>query len=148
MVMNVGFLSRSPWLPLVLLWLAYALLGWYLSAHHIVWLLGAFVAVLSLAVAWKSSPLLERFVRFGFQGWFAVLTISLILSISVALAVTWSIFLPLIVIPLVTTILAEVEMRFVGLSRLNTFLFLTVMAGVGLGLGELIDIVLLPSMRY
>lgn len=58
--MNVGFLSRSPWLPLVLLWLAYALLGWYLSAHHIVWLLGAFVAVLSLAVASKSSPLLER----------------------------------------------------------------------------------------
>ena len=146
--MNVGFLSRSPWLPLVLLWLAYALLGWYLSAHHIVWLLGAFVAVLSLAVAWKSSPLLERFVRFGFQGWFAVLTISLILSISVALAVTQPILLPLIVMPLATTFLAELEMNFAGFSQINKFLTLTIIAGLGLGLGEIIDIVLLPSLRY
>lgn len=146
--MNVAFFSRIPRLPLVLLWLTYALLGWELSAHHIVWLVGAFVAALALAAAWKSSPLFERLVLFGFQGWFVLLLISLIISISVALTVTSSILLSLIFLPLVTTFFAEVEMSFAGFSKRNTFLFLTVISGVGLGLGELIDIVLLPSLRY
>ena len=146
--MNVGFLSRIPWLPLMLLWLAYALLGWYLSAHHIVWLVGAFVAAFALAFASKGSPLLERLVRFGSQGLVAVLIISLIVSTSFVLAAIWSILFALIVIPLGTTFLAEVEMRFAGFSKLDTFLLLTVIAGLGLGLGELTDIVLLPSMRY
>lgn len=146
--MNVGFLSMIPWRPLVLLWLAYALMGWYLSAHHIVWLVGAFVASVALAVAWKSSPLLERLVRFGSQGWFVILIISLIISTSVALVATWSILLTLIVIPLVTTFLAKVEMRLAGFSQIDTFLFLTILAGFGLGLGEMIDLVLLPSIRY
>lgn len=146
--MNVAFFSRIPRLPLVLLWLTYALLGWELSAHHIVWLVGAFVAALALAVAWKSSPLLESLVMFCSQGWVVLLLISLIISISVALAITCSILLTLIVMPLVTTFFAEVEMSFAGFSKRNTFLFLTVISGVGLGLGELIDIVLLPSLRY
>jgi hypothetical protein len=118
--------------------------GWYLSAHHLVWFVGAFVAALGLAVAWKSSPLLKGLVRFTFQGWVVIL----IISTSVALAVIWSILVTLIVIPLVTTILAKLEMRFVGLSKLDTFLFLTVIAGFGLGVGKIIDIILLPSMRY
>ena len=118
MVMNVGFLSRIPWLPLMLLWLAYALLGWYLSAHHIVWLVGAFVAAFALAFASKGSPLLDRLVRFGSQGLVAVLIISLIVSTSFVLAAIWSILFALIVIPLGTTFLAEVEMRFAGFSKL------------------------------
>lgn len=135
-------------MPLMLLWLAYALLGWYLSAHHIVWLVGAFVAAFALAFASKGSPLLERLVRFGSQGLVAVLIISLIVSTSFVLAAIWSILFALIVIPLGTTFLAEVEMGFAGFSKLDTFLLLTVIAGLGLGLGELTDIVLLPSMRY
>jgi hypothetical protein len=128
----------------VLVWLAYTLLGWYLSAHHIVWLVGAFVAAVALAVASKSSPWLERLVRFFSQGLFVVLTVSILL----ALAVTWSLLFPLIVLPFVTTFLAEVEMRFTGFSKLDTFWFLTVLAAFGLGMGEIIDIVLLPSIRY
>lgn len=142
--MNVRFLSRIPSRPLVLLWLAYALVGWYLSAHHIVLLVGAFVAALALAVVWKSSPWLDGLVRFASQGW----VVLLITSTSAALAVIWSLFLPLIIIPLVTTILTRIEMRFVGLSKLDTFFVLTVIAGFGLGVGKMIDIVLLPSMRY
>ncbi len=55
--MNVGFFSRFPDFSLVLLWLAYALFGWYLSAHHIVWLVGIFIAAIALFIASKSSPL-------------------------------------------------------------------------------------------
>lgn len=142
------FFSRIPWLALLLLWLTYALLGWYLSAHHIVWLVGSFLAVVALAVASKSSTWLEFFVSFASQGVFAFLTMSLIISTSLALLATFSILLILIVMPLVTMFLAEVEMRFAGFSEQNTFLSLTILAGFGLGLGEMIDILLLPSRRY
>ncbi len=40
--MNVESLGKIPLMPLILLWLAYALLGWYLAAHQIIWLVGAF----------------------------------------------------------------------------------------------------------
>ena len=53
--MNVKTFNKIPLLPLVLLWLTYTLIGWYLSAHHIVWLVGAFIIVLALAVGWNSS---------------------------------------------------------------------------------------------
>ncbi len=142
--MNVKFLNRIPSLPLVLLWLAYALVGWYLSAHHIVWLVGAFVAALALAVVGKNSLWLDGLVRLASQGW----VVLLLISTSAALAVIWSILLTLIIVPLVTTILTKIELRFVGLSKLDTFLVLTVIAGFGLGVGKMIDLVLLPSMRY
>ncbi len=78
-----------------------------------------------LAVAWKSSPWLDPLVEFGSQGSVVVLVISLIVSISVALVTTnSSILLTLIFMPLVTTFLAKVEMRFAGFSQLDTFLFL------------------------
>ncbi len=146
--MNIGFISRIPWLGLVLLWLVYALLGWYLSAHHIAWLVGAFVAALALAIVSKSSPWLDHLLKFISQGLVAFLLISLIISITVALAVTEPILLPLIVMPLVTTFLAELEMNLAGFSKTNKFLILTIIATLGLGLGEIIDILLLPSLRY
>jgi hypothetical protein len=146
--MNIGFISKIPWLGLVLLWLVYALLGWYLSAHHIAWLVGAFIAALALAIVSKSSPWLDHLLKFISQGLVAFLLISLIISITVALAVTEPILLPLIVMPLVTTFLAELEMNLVGFSKTNKFLILIIIATLGLGLGEIIDILLLPSLRY
>lgn len=146
--MNIN-ISTIPWLPLLLLLLAYALLGWYLSAHHIVWLVGAFVAVVALAATWKSRLWFEPLVKFGSQGLGAVLILSLIVSVSIALATTnGSILIFLVFILLLTTFFSDIEMRFAGFSKLNTLLLLTLLAGLGLGLGEVIDIVFLPSIRY
>jgi hypothetical protein len=50
--------------------------------------------------------------------------------------------------PLAATVLAEVEMRFAGFNKLDTLVVLTMLAGFGLGLGEIVDIKLLPSIRY
>jgi hypothetical protein len=121
--------------------------GWVLSAYHIFWLVGAFVTVVALALALKSSPWLEHSVRFCSRGLVGIL-MTLIISTLLALAVTWPLLLTLIVIPFVTTFLAEIEMRFAGFSQLNKFLFLTLTSGFGLGLGEMIDLLLLPSVRY
>lgn len=131
-------------MPLVLLWLAYTLLGWYLAAHHIIWLVGSFVAAMVIAVARKSISWLERLVEFGSK----TLAVILFLSISIAFVATWSLLLRLFVIPLATTLLADLEMRFSGLNKLDSFWILTVIAILGLVIGELIDILLFPSRRY
>ncbi len=142
--MNNEFLHKIPWQPLVLLWLTYAWLGWYLSAHHVAWLVGAVVAALVLAIAWRTVAWLERLIRFGSRA----LTVVLFLSASIALVATWSIFVTFIVLPLATTLLAEMELRFAGFNKKDTFLLLSAIAGCGLAVGEVIDLVLIPSGRY
>ncbi|WP_416212799.1 hypothetical protein [Nostoc sp. LEGE 12450] len=131
-------------MPLVLLWLAYTLLGWYLAANHIVWLVGAFIAAMVIVIVRKSTSWLERLVEFGSQ----TLAVILFLSISIAFVATWSLLLRLFIIPLATTILADLEMRFSGFNKLDSFWILTVIAVLGLVVGELIDILLFPSSRY
>ncbi|WP_026733196.1 hypothetical protein [Fischerella sp. PCC 9605] len=143
--MNVEFFNEFPWTPLVLLWLAYAFLGWYLSVHHIIWVVGILVVALVLTVVWRSLSWLDRLLRFGSQ----ILIVVLCLSASVALIATWSIFFTFILAPLATTILAEIELRFAGFSKRDTLLLLTLLAMFGLGIGETIDIFFLPSSaRY
>lgn len=140
--------NRIPLLALSMLWLAYALLGWYLSAHHIVWLVGAFVVFIALALIWKSNPLLERLSSLGSQGLFVVIGISLVFSLSVALAITWSTSFLFIAMPFITTFFAQVEMSFKGFKKSQKLLFLTITAGFGLIFGEILDIGILPSVRY
>ncbi len=131
-------------MPLVLLLLAYTLLGWYLAANHIIWLVGAFVATMVIAVVRKSTSWLERLVEFGSK----TLVVILFLSISIALVATWSILLRLFIIPLTTTLLADLEMRFSGFTKLDSFWIITVLAVLGLVIGEVVDILLFPSSRY
>jgi hypothetical protein len=142
--MNAGLLSRIPLLPVVALWLAYALLGWYLSAYHIFWFVGACVAALGLALSWKSIAALEQMMKFASQGLLLIVAM-LLVCVLVALAAARSILIPIIVIPLAITFLANVEMRFAGFSKFNTFLFLAIVASVGLGFGEIIDLLFLAS---
>ncbi|MDV2993696.1 MAG: hypothetical protein N4J56_003350 [Chroococcidiopsis sp. SAG 2025] len=138
---------KLPVLALITLWLAYALLGWYLSAHHIIWLVGASIISVALAVAWKSNPLLERFTSLGSQGLFVVITVSLIVSLSVVLAITWTNSFTLIVIPFAAMILAQIEMVFSGFDKLATFLFLMFVATTGLVFGEVVDLNIFPSNK-
>lgn len=142
--MNVEFFNRIPLMPLILLWLAYTLLGWYLAANHIIWLVGAFVAAMVIAVVRKCTSWLERLVEFGSK----ILVVILFLSISIALVATWSILFKLFFVPLATTLLADLEMRFSGYNKLDSFWILTVLAILGLIVGEVIDILLFRSSRY
>ncbi|MBH8552041.1 hypothetical protein I8751_06565 [Nostocaceae cyanobacterium CENA357] len=142
--MNVGFFNRFPVMPLVLLWLAYALLGWYLAAHHIIWFMGAFVVAVAIAIVRKSITWLEGLVAFGSR----TLVVILFISASIAFVETWSLLFSLFVIPLATTWLADLEMRFAGFNKVDSFWILTVLAGFGLIVGEIVDILLLPSSRF
>ncbi|MEH2279830.1 MAG: hypothetical protein V7K90_00590 [Nostoc sp.] len=131
-------------MPLVLVLLAYTLLGWYLAANHIIWLVGAFVTAMVIAVVRKSIFWLERLVEFDSK----TLVVILFLSISIALVATWSILLRLFIIPLATMLLADLEMRFSGFNKLDSFWVLIVLAVLGLVVGEVIDILVFSSSRY
>lgn len=142
--MNVGFFHRIPVMSLVLLWLAYALLGWYLAAHHIIWLTGAFVIAVALAVVRKTVVWLEQLVAFGSR----ILVVVLFLSLSVALVEAWSLLFSLFLIPIATTFLADLEMRFAGFNKTDSFWILIILGLSGLVVGEMIDILLLPSSTF
>ncbi|AFZ56616.1 hypothetical protein H6G54_00475 [Anabaena cylindrica FACHB-243] len=142
--MNTVFFHKIPVKALVLLWLAYNFLGWYLAAHQIAWLVGAFVAVLAIAIVRKSNSWLESLLVFGSQ----TLIVVLFLSASIALIAIWSILFSIFLIPLATTLLADLEMRFSGFNKTDSFWILTVIAGLGLAVGEMIDIWIFPSIKY
>ncbi|BAZ79529.1 MAG: hypothetical protein ACKO9I_09590 [Sphaerospermopsis kisseleviana] len=142
--MNLLFFQRIPVTALVLLWLAYNLLGWYLAAHQIVWLVGAFVAAIAIAIVRKSNSWLENLLVFGSQ----TLVVVLVLSASIALIAIWSILFSIFLIPLATTLLADLEMRFSGFSKTYSFWILTFIAISGLAVGEMIDILIFPSIKY
>ncbi|MFB2976740.1 hypothetical protein [Microseira sp. BLCC-F43] len=143
-MMNAKFLNPIPGMSLIFLWLAYALLGWHLSAHHIVWLVGAFVTIVVLAVIRKSISWVESLMNVRSQ----LLSLILVLSVSIGLIASWSILFELFLLPLATTVLADLEMRVSGFSPLDSFLVLTILAALGLAVGETIDILFLPSLRY
>jgi len=137
-------LNKFPWLSLTLFWLAYTLVGWILAAQHIVWFVGVFIAVATVALVWTSSPWLG-----GLIGDFPqVLLVVLIVSSLVALAATQFIFFTLIFIPFITTFLAWQDMLSLNFKKSYSFWLLVAIALLSLGIGELIDIFVLPSLRY
>jgi hypothetical protein len=148
MVMPVEFLNRISSWSLGLFWLAYLLLGLYLSAHHLLWLIGFFIAVSFLVIIWKASPWLKSLIGLFSQEIWAVLAIALIVSLLVSLTASWSMIWVLVVLPLFTTLLAVIEIQSASFSQKTKFLLLTTLAALGLGMGEIIDLVFFPSLRY
>ncbi|BAZ40113.1 hypothetical protein NIES4101_60740 [Calothrix sp. NIES-4101] len=142
--MSIDTFVKIPLKPLLLLCLAYTWLGWYLSSYHIGWLVGAFVIVFVLAIVWKTTSWLEKLVAIGSQ----TLVIVLFLSLTIGLVASWSLLFSLVLMPLATTILTNIELTLAGLTRLDRLILLIIFAGLGLVLGEGIDILFLPSIRY
>lgn len=70
-------------------------------------------------MGWNSSYWLERLVEFISQKFVTVLIVSLVVNILVGLSTTRSILLKLILLPLETVFLVEIEMCFAGFSKLN-----------------------------
>lgn len=146
--MNTTRFINSPWLVLSLLGGEYSLLGWYLAAHHIFWLVSAFVLVVTLALAWKSNLMPEFLASLFKQPLFVVIGVSFLLSVVIVSTLVNSIFSSLFVLPLLTLLYAFTEMQAAGFKQSDIFLWSAIITGVGLGLGETIDLFVLPSMRY
>lgn len=146
--MNTQFFLQKVWLALSLLAITYTLLGWYLAVHHVFWLMSLFVVSTTLYIGWKSNPILEFLAWLTKQQIFLVIGISLLISVSIALVLVKPTLSSLIPLPLVTLIYALLEMRFAAFKQLSISLWLLFITALGLGLGEIIDLFVTPSMRY
>jgi hypothetical protein len=72
----------------------------------------------------------------------------LLLSLVIVLIFVKPILLSLVVLPLLTLLYALIEIQAAEFKQIDTFLWLVIITGVGLGLGEVIDLFVVPSMRY
>lgn len=142
--MDIKISTRLPWSPLFLFWLAYALVGWKLSPNHIAWYIGVFTAVAALVLAISTNPWLGGLLGYTPQIIFTVL----VTSILVTLLVSFSILSTLILVPLITTFLAWQELRSLNLRKSQILWVLGGIALLGLGVGEFVDLLVLPSSRY
>lgn len=146
--MFIEFFNQISSLSLGLFWLAYLLLGWYLSAHHLLWSIGFLIAVSFLAIAWKTSPWFKRLMGLFSQEIWAISAIALMVSLLISLTVSWSMLWVLVVLPLLTTLLAVIEIQSTSFSQQTKLLLLATLAALGLGIGEIIDLAFFPSLRY
>jgi len=142
--MRVAFSSRLPWLSVTLLWLTYSLLGWHLSAYSPVWL----VASLGLAVGfafilvWGSYVL--SWITIGLRG----VLLALALSALICIAFVFSKLFFQLVLLLVAELFAALEMHTTDFSRNRMLWILILTAEIGIVLGWLTGVVLLPSSGY
>jgi hypothetical protein len=141
---EIESVRQLPWLALILLWLTYGLVGWNLAAHHVIWFTGVLILALAMTLSWFGS----RWIKQALDYIPTVLVVALTASILTALALTSSLFLTIALMPFLTTFFAWNEMRFSNLSQTCTFFSLVAIAILGLGLGELLDLWVLPSARY
>lgn len=146
--MKTESVGRMPWLALWVLWSAYALLGWYLAAHHIIWIMGAAVIAVMLMMTGKETPILKQLTWLSSQSLFITIAISLVVTICLILLVTDFQFLGLIFLPAVATFWADVEMRSIQSEPHRIWVRLAVIASLGIAFGEAFDLLLIPSMRY
>jgi hypothetical protein len=146
--MNNQPLPRKTWLALSLLAMEYTLLGWYLGAHHVFWVMGTFVAITTLIISWKSNPLTEALNWLIKQQVFVVVSTSFFLSLVVAMIFVEPILLSLIPLPLITLLYALLEMQVSEFKKSQILFWSMIITTLGLGLGEAIDLVIVPSMRY
>jgi hypothetical protein len=140
-------LIRNPWLALLLLGGEYAILGWYLGLHQIFWLIGISLLILTFVINCRNNQTLEPIIWFISQPLFLVLGISLLFSLVVVLIFIQPILLSLITLPIITLLYAVIEMQAAGFRQVTILVWLLLVTGFGLGMGEFIDLLIVPKMR-
>lgn len=146
--MNVQVPSQSIRFALLLLTGEYILLGWYLAAHHVFWLMGSCIVIVTFAVIWKENPILDTLVWLVRQPVFVAIAVSFVLSLMVAFLLIKPILLNVSFLPSVILLYALLEMRVANFKQMDIVFWAMAITGLGLGIGEAIDLFITPSIRY
>lgn len=146
--MNVQVPSQSIRFALLLLTGEYILLGWYLAAHHVFWLMGSCIVIVTFAVIWKENPILDTLVWLVRQPVFVAIAVSFVLSLMVAFLMIKPILLNVSFLPSVILLYALLEMRIANFKQTDIVFWAMAITGLGLGIGEAIDLFITPSIRY
>lgn len=135
----------TPLLSLFCVGLAYGLLGWHLSAYHIVWAMGSwFVAItLTILLLW-GEQVTKRMFRLGPRGVVSMLILSGIVTMAVAASTLFG----MIVVLLAAQTLARLELQSAGLGRRLTLLLMVVLSISTLSCGWFAGKTYFPSSEY
>jgi hypothetical protein len=137
-------LDRIPWLSLVILLLAYALVGWNLADYHLFWGLSFCLIASALTFAWMGSEWMSRIL--GYMS--IVLIIATAVSLFITLTLISSLYLTLGFLPILTMLFAWQEMRFWNYSMGSTTVTLAGAALLGTGFGAVLNFATLSGTQY
>lgn len=132
-------------LSLLCVGMAYGLLGWHLSAYHIVLVMGSwFVALTLMVLLFWGEKVTQRMFRLGPRGVVSMFILSSIITMAVAASALFG----LIVVLLATQTLARLELQSAGLSRRLTLLLMVVLSISALSGGWIVGKTYYPSSEY
>lgn len=131
-------LNKVPWLSLALLLLAYATFSWFLYVSHVSWLAWAGVIMFTLAEALLLTTF-SRGLRLVFRQWLTsdigYFTLIIFGAFLVAIALVWIRIFSYIVVVVSSEVLARLELQQLGCNRWQSFIVLSLLSFVGLGIG-------------
>lgn len=132
-------------LSLLCVGMAYGLLGWHLSAYHIVLVMGSwFVALTLMVLLFWGEKVTQRMFRLGPRGVVSMLILSGVITMAVAASALFG----LIVVLLATQTLARLELQSSGLSRRLTLILMVVLSISALSGGWIVGKTYYPSSEY
>lgn len=146
--MNTQSFTLRPRFALALLGGEYILLGWFLAAHHLFWLIGSCIVVLTFTIIWKRNPLLSFLSWFANQQILVAIGVSFLISLLIAFIFIKPILISLSLLPFATLMYAVLELQTAQFKQSDILLWSLVITGLGLGVGEAIDLLITPSMRF
>lgn len=143
--MKKDLFREIPWLSLILVCLTYILVGWHLSVFHPLWSLGTLIiAILIIAgLTWGGKPLGSLF-RLGPRSVVTMMMLSAIITMAVAASALFA----LILILIFSKVLARIQLLCMGYRRTTILLLLSLITGLGLGLGWAIGQFLIPGSTF
>jgi hypothetical protein len=127
-----------PWIALTLLLVAYATFSWFLYASNVTWLAWTAVLVFTLAEALLLTTFsrgLRRLIRgwlISDVGYFVTIICSAFL---VVIILVWVQVFSYILVLIAAELLARLELQQHRCNRWQSFLVLTIVSFIGLGLG-------------
>jgi len=142
--MRLAFSSRFAWLSLALLWLTYSLLGWHLSAYSPIWLAVSLCLAVAFALVLFWGSYVLSWINFGPRG----VLLALGLSTLICVAFIFSTLFFQLVLLVVAELFSALEMQTTNLSRRRMLWILILTAEIGVVMGWLIGVALLPSSNY
>nr|WP_238718421.1 hypothetical protein [Petrachloros mirabilis] len=137
--------KTAPWVGIACLGLAYGLLGWHLSAYHILWSAGAWgLGIFVIYTLLWSGRIWGRMLQMGPR---SVVTM-LVLSAVITMAVAASAVFVMLALLLAAKLLARLELQVAGYNRWATLIILVLISFCGLSSGWVIGYLYFPSSPY
>lgn len=137
-IVRANFLKKLPWLSLALLLAAYTTLSWLLYRLNVTWQLWAIVLGLALTQAFLLTTFsrgVQRFLEKWLRSDLGYFSVILLVGMLGVFFLAWFHFFGHLLVLLAAEILARLDLRRAGYTRLQALVILVLVSLLGLGVG-------------